>query len=99
MQRSLRLIAIAIGTALLVSGNTNGEERPGRVVNRTPTPAAEERETPEESAPAVTVKTQEQIEVSPEERQRAAAAAQAASAEEKQIAARLRGLQLSLIHI
>ena len=42
---------------------------------------------------ATTVKTVEQIEVSPEEKQRAAAARQTAIAEEQQVQARLRGLQ------
>ena len=93
MRRSLGLITMVIGTSLLVAGNMNADEPQGRVLKSNPKQEVKKTDESPEATSVVKVRTQEQIDVSPEERQRAAVAAQAATAEEQQVAARLRGLQ------
>ncbi len=97
MRRPLGLIALALGASLIVTGNTYLLGADSSVlVSKTEKAATSEESKAEESGektPAVTVRTHETIEVTPEEQQRAALAKQKAVAEERGIQSRMRSLQ------
>ncbi len=98
MRRTLGLIAVALGAALVVTGSTNAKGTENSVLiakaDKEAAPAVNPTDETGEAPPTVTVRTNEEIDVTPEEKQRAALAQQKATAEEQQIQSRLRGLQV-----
>ncbi len=94
MRRSIGLFAGVFSATLLAAGMVNAESPQGRVVNTSPKTSVKATKKTDATKSVVTLRTHENLDATPEEKQRAAALAASASVEERQVASRVRGLQL-----